>query len=347
MEKGRKLFSRIRKEKNMSKDLESNYTDDSFYSFIKEDVETNNNQGLYPIKELEGINDNIDDQFLIDSLDKTKGGNKTYKNTENYLLNNGQVCHYIFDKRQKTDYTKQQLNFRDNVIFNTSHERFGNDIYDPWLFTSLENVKWPSFVKKLYYTKLTPNGSLVMLSYTSNLYLNKLFISQKYAPVLRLFHHLIYELASKLMREPRFEDIKREYVNEKFIMETGNIELIEESGKITRDFNNIDFKHLIVYDIKDKQPTEIAFTSFYDYIPICFNPPQRKQNGEVFFEDPKNLIFSNICFHKDNCHDNWCETHNKHCISNAYKHEHYINQPLFKLEEQKTLDFYQYINNNA
>ena len=34
-------------------------------------------------------------------------------------------------------------------------------------------------------------------------------------------------------------------------------------------------------------------------------------------------------------------------ISHLYKHPHLENQPLFDIKDQKSLDFYQYINNNG
>jgi hypothetical protein len=342
MEKGRKLFNRIRKPKRISKDIESVYSDDSFYSSIKEEPVVKEN--LYPIDELNEMKKGIDEQVLADILDKSKI-QRIHKNTEAYLASNNQVCHYIFDKKNKKNYNKVESNYRNDVIFNPKHERF-TSIYDPWLFVSHEGIEWPDYVTKLYYTKLTPTGDLVRLSYSTNLYLNKLFKTQSFAPVLRIFHYPIYELASKLLRQPTLEDIKREFITEEFIMDYGNVEIIERSGNIKRDFN-IEDKTLTIYDINAEQPTEIAYNSFFDYIPICFNPPQKNEHGEIYFEDPKNLIMSDICFHKDDCHDNWCETHNCNNISFLNKHEHYHHQTQFKPESQQILNFCQYINNNA
>lgn len=343
MEKGRKLFNRMRKHKETPKDTESLYSDDSFYNFIKEDEDKTQTESLYPIEELNEVKRGIDEQVLADILDKSKT-QRSYKNTEAYLSRNEQICNYVFDKKQKKNYNKAELIYRNDVIFNLKHERYV-DIYDPWLFVSHKNIQWPNYVTKLYYTKLTPSGFLVRLSYSTNLYLNKVFQNQDFAPMLRILHYPIYELASKLLRQPTFEDIRREFINEEFIMEYGNVEIMYTSGRIQRDFNQED-KKLISYDIKDKQPTNIACNSFFDYVPICFNPPQKKSNGEIFFENPKNLILSNICFHKNDCHDNWCETHNKHSISFLYKHEHYPKQPYFKHTDANTLDFCQYINKN-
>lgn len=343
MEKGRRLFNRIRKPKENQKDVESIYSDDSFYSFIKENDTKDETQSLYPIKELEEVKRGIDEQVLADILDKSKT-QKTYKNTEAYLNKNEQICHYVFDKNNKKHYSKTVEVFRNDVIFNTNHERYINE-YDPWIFVSHNNVEWPDYVTKLYYTKLTPFGFIARLSYSSNLYLNMAFQNQNFAPMLRIMHYPIYELASKLLRKPEFEDIQKEFVNEKFIMNYGNVEIIYDSGRIQRDFNKEE-KTIISYDITDKQPTNIAFNSFYDYVPICFNPPQRDENDKVFYEDPKNLVLSNICFHKNDCHDNWCETHNNNRISFLNKHNHYQEQPYFKQSEIQTLSFCQYINKN-
>lgn len=340
MEKGRKLFNRIRNHKDTVKDNVSTYSDDSFYNFIKEEP---TEEHLYPIKELNEVKQGIDEQILADILDKSKI-QKSYQNIDSYLSKNNQVCHYIFDKKNKKNYNKTECMFRNDVIFNPEHERF-NSIFDPWIFVSHANIEWPSYVTKLYYTKLTPTGNLIRLSYATNLYLNKLFQVQDFAPVLRLFHYPIYELASKLLRQPTFEDIKNEFINEAFILEYGNIEIIEKSGIIRRDFN-LDVKQLISYDINEEQPTIIACNSFFDYIPICFNPPRKNERGEIYFENWKNMIFSNICFHKNDCHDNWCATHNPYNISFLHKHDHYPNQEFFKLENTQTLDFCQYINNN-
>ena len=312
----------------------------------KEDI-YNSKEDIYKSKEdIYKSKEDIYHSNIEDILDKSKLKEQR-KNIDKYLSKNNHVCHYIFDKKKKNNYTMSENVFRNSVVFNFKHERFNNNVHDPWLFTSLKNVKWPDFVTRLFYTKLTPTGNLVCLSYVTNLYLNKLFLTQSYAPVLRLFHYPIYELASKLSREPTFEEIKREYINETFIMEHGNIEVIEKSGNIIRDFNTETPKKMRVYDINDEQPTDIAFCSFYDYVPICFYFSKKNENGVYNFEDPNKLIFSNICFHKNNCHDYWRETHNPYSISHLYKHPHLENQPLFDIKDQKSLDFYQYINNNG
>lgn len=342
MEKGRRLFNRMRKQKEVMKDTESTYSDDSFYHFIKEDVDPSTDS-LYPIDELNEVKKGIDEQALADILDKSKA-QRVYKNTESYLMRNEQVCHYVFDKKQKNSYNKSELLFRNDVIFNLKHERYV-DKYDPWLFVSHENIEWPKYVKRLYYTKLTPSGFIARLSYSTNLYLNKMFENQSFAPMLRILHYPIYELASKLLRQPTLEDIKREFINKDFILNYGNVEVMYRSGKIQRDFNHED-KNLISYSIEEDQPTNVAYNSLFDYIPICFNPPQKNSNGEIYYEDPSKLLFSNICFHSNDCHDNWCETHNNKNISFLYKHEHYSKNGSFKPRSDQILDFCQYINNH-
>lgn len=325
-------------------DADSNVSIPSIYDMMgPEDKETDEvkketKEYLYPVEELDWIKFGEDGEVLSGMLDKGTRRKGKNQNTKDYILRNSQPCNTIFDKTKTSGYTRSEELYRNNIIFNPEHERFSNGTLDPWLFTDHKDIEWPSYVKNFYYTRLTPTQELVRLSQTTILYFNKLFECYDYAAVLRVFHYPIYEMVSNLQRPPVPSDIRDKFICEKYVNGPGNIEICFKDGSVRRDFSHKK-KNFLTVPVTEEQPTTIAYKMFYDYVPICFHVPH-KEGESHYFEDPESVYMSNICFHKDDCHDTWCTTHATNHIPLINRHDHIER----KTGSFKTLDFKKYIN---
>lgn len=310
---------------------------------------------IYPVKDLTELK-KIEQEN--NEMAKLLSDSKFYKNNtnninniktiniDNYINKTNLVCNYVFDQKYNITYTPDQIKFRNDVIFNMDDERFDdNDEYDPWLFNRYSNQIWPDYVKNVYYTKLTPNGKIARLSYLTNLFLNKAYETQNFVPFIRLFYHPIYVLASKLCRKPIIKDIKDEYITEKYITDFGNIEILHrDKNIIQRDFDR-NPKKMIKVPVDEPQPSYYAYKNFFDYVPICFLPPKHNEVSGNEYDNPRNLIMSNICFHKHNCHDYWCTTHNKtNKQSYINKHTHDDNQVYYEFKPEQIIDIKKFLS---
>lgn len=325
-------------------DADSNISIPSIYDvLVPEQRETRDSEPepkefLYPVDELESMRFGEDGEVLSGMLDKGTRRKGKNRNTKDYILRNSQPCNTIFDKNKTSGYTRSEEAYRNDVIFNLEHERFENGTLDPWLFTDQKDIAWPSYVKNFYYTRLTPTQELVRLSQTTILYFNKLFEYNDYAPVLRIFHYPIYEMVSNLQRPPVPADIRDTFVCEKYVNGPGNVEVCFRDGSIRRDFSH-KRKHFLAIPVNEEQPTTIGYKMFHDYIPICFHVP-RQDGDKIHFDDPETLFMSNICFHRDGCHDTWCSTHATNHIPLINRHNHVERKSgMFR-----SLDFKKYIN---
>lgn len=349
MEKNRSFFNRFRNKKESDlislnkKDSDIISLNDSVYEYVYKPIENKENfkdsldnmpGHIYPVQELEAMIENCGDtdslySEKISRLLENDKSSEIGENTKKYLKYNNQDCVDFFLRHNEKEYTDEEKKFRNDILFNTDHERFKSQL-DPWLFVEQKDIVWPNYVKKIYYTRLTPYKSLVRLSYSTNLYLNKLFQTQDFAPVLRIFFCPIYEMTSSLLREPTRQDVFNTFVNEDFIMNYGNVEIINRDTElIERDFHPND-KEIFSKNVEEEQLTNIAYRSFFDYIPICMCPHKENKN----YND---ILFSDICFHKNNCHDNSCTTHNTKNISYKNAHEHSESEEMYNINEEQLI----------
>lgn len=348
MDKNKNFFNRFKRNKKETDDISLN---SSVYEFACEKPSTDNNNidplleddiffedttHIYPVKELEDMSKSLGDteslysEKILKLLEPQKS-DEDGENVRNYYKYNNQDCVDFYTRNYSVEYTEEEKKFRNDVLFNTEHERFKSKL-DPWLFTEHTDIVWPDYVKKLYYTRLTPYRHLVRLSYSSILYLNRMFLTQTFAPALRIFFCPMYEMTSKLMREPDRQDVFKKFINEEFVMNYGNIEIIHRDTElIERDFILSD-KELFSKNIEDEQPTNVAYKSFFDYIPICMIPYKELENNNI-----DNILFSDICFHKHGCHDNSCTTHNDKNIFYKNAHEHCKGEELYEIKQSQLI----------
>lgn len=311
---------------------------------LKNNLNKNENKNIYP--DLTMLNLNVENTNETIVCEDNLNVDKPFleKKKLNFSLNIDKPSNYIYKKKFIKEYSKEEEDYRNFFLFNYNEDRFFNcgekNEFDPLIFQN-DFKLYPGFVKRIYYTKNTPDNKIVRLSRLTNLYLNMCFENQNFAAFYRVMYYPLYELMTKKLKEINEEDVKSFFIKDNMIKNYGNIEIYyKKENKIIRD---LDYNHLdiISYDIKDIQPTFWEYKNFYDYIPICFIPPNYYEQIPFLKHYPEcqNLLMSNICFHNNNCHDYWCKTHNyNENQSINYVHNHDFFQELYKFNKNQLID---------
>jgi hypothetical protein len=232
-----------------------------------------------------------------------------FKNILNYYNNYDSYLTYFYKINYPNNFDYETNKYRNNYLFNFNHSRFYKDNtrleFDPLIYTN-EVQQWPDFIKYIYYTDNTMDKKLVQLSYLTNLYLNICFSKQNYCSLHRIGYYMIYDIISTNQSEIDPYDFFKAYIKQNNL-NFHNTDVFY-SDKI-QNMINFKYRPIIKYPINDIQPTNWAYKNFFDYIPICHIP-----------YDHLTLITNNICYHKANCHDSLCKTHNNNNLYMAHLH---------------------------
>lgn len=337
--------------------------DDAKYGFKKqvtreESAQNSNNSIVKPLyPNLNILNIPTPASTLIK---KKKTNEETFEMMAKRLKNKDNI---IFSTHFLSDLTHQQSEFRNNILFNHDDTRFtlsGETFeFDPWLYNNVSknDINWPFFVKNIYYTTNHYNNKLVQLSIPNQLYLNQCFSHQNFATLFKIGFYPIYYLMSKCE-----SNISSDYVKNYFNNENVIPLLFSVFGEtFYRDENKIKSKSSEIHDLVSTPVGEpylsnYRYKDFFDYIPVCHIPP-------LFYEftpipipwpsDINNVVMSNICFHKNNCHDYECSNHNFSIIHDNRGNidmntlyipqynshlQHYDNEPIHNFEKGKLID---------
>lgn len=250
-----------------------------------------------------------------------------FNNILNYYNLSDSFYTYFYNTTYPNSFNYDTNNYRNNFLFNFNHSRFYKDNtrleFDNLIYINKIH-KWPEYVKYIYYTNITMDKKLVQLSYISNLYLNKCFLQQKYCSLHRIGFYMIYDIISKNKSSIDNNAFLKSYISLEKI-NFHNTDVFYEN-KI-QNMINFRYRDIIKYNISDTQPTNWAYKNFFDYIPICYIP-----NNHI------SLVTSNLCFHKTNCHDTLCKTHNKEILYTS--HLHYDLQSYYDINSLEIIDIY-------
>lgn len=277
-----------------------------------------------------------------------------------------QNCNLLYKVNNNFKYTDEQNVWRNDVLFNRNDSRFTDknktpymnikdivNIYSDPLIYEKTPIKWPSYVKYIYYTQNSLNEKSVQVSKTTNLYLNYCLENQGYACLYRIGYYRIYELITKLKQFVSTKDVADEFINEQnlYIKSAGQLETWWYNDNFKEIVYNFNFSNTPItrVPVNETQITDIRYRDLFDYIPICMIPKNNSKfdSSNITYPDPSNSYVSNICYHKNNCHDNSCSEHNEYARNYHRFHlKHYENQPYYSFNYSQLIDINDLINYN-
>lgn len=262
----------------------------------------------------------------------------------------------------KPKFTDEELEWRNNYLFDRTNPRFTgkedagsliNDSVtintDPLIFEE-GPVAWPSYVKHIYYTPNTLYGTYVQVSKSTNLYLNYCFQYQNFASFFRTGYYVMYNAMSKIQSGMTINDVKNKFINKDMIYKKsyGQIETwFNNEEKIVHNFN-VEDSQIKRIPVNEVQLTQFRYKDLFDYIPICMIPREYSvyEPLDIKYPDPRNCVMSNICYHKNNCHDFSCMEDNDTGMFYKAHAKHNENEPYYSFSRTQLLDINEFLNYN-
>lgn len=247
-------------------------------------------------------------------------------------------------------YNDEQINYRNDFLFNPNATRLlMNNIslnLDPLIYDSVTENKymWPSDIDFIYYTNNTYDGKYVQVSIPVNLYLNRCFKKQNFSTLYRVGYYAIYTLMSL-----KSDIIDTNYVKNFFdteeniaIRSDGFVETFYRDEGIIRNDNG-DIRDFVRVPVGEKQLSNYRYKNLFDYIPICHIPPKFSFFSPInyeYYDKLDTIIMSNICHHKNNCHDYNCGQHNlnKNISRFDYHTYHFHEEPYHRFDRKQLID---------
>ncbi|AKS26450.1 hypothetical protein DLEV_159 [Diachasmimorpha longicaudata entomopoxvirus] len=195
--------------------------------------------------------------------------------------------------------------FKDTTIV---EKLFVDDNFRPDIDTMLYDktpVKWPSYVKQIYYTRETHDGKIRQVSVPVNLFLNKANNARKLVTLQSVGYVNTLLLFLKYGQITQ-EDFRREFFTKTFFQQPARFvhDFFYDPLLVSLQSTRIDSPLLSTERYKD----------FFDYIPTCYIPSKRYSYK---FRDTEEIMVSDFCFH----HSSGCHYQCRHNTLDGYHHE--------------------------